>query len=35
MVNKRFITREDWSRVLERVFNIVYIHDEKYTGYVA
>lgn len=35
MVNKRFITREDWSRVLERDFNMVYINDGNYAGHVA
>ena len=35
MVNKRFITRDDWSRVLERDFNMVYIDDGQYAGHAG
>lgn len=35
MGHKRFITREDWSRVLERDFTMVYIDDGNYAGHVA
>ena len=35
MVNKRFITRDDWSRVLEREFNMMYIDDGQYAGHAG
>lgn len=35
MVNKRFFSRKDWSRVLAHDFHLVYINDGKYAGHVA
>ncbi|MEK4759763.1 DUF402 domain-containing protein [Viridibacillus sp. FSL E2-0187] len=35
MLKKRFVTREDWTRILEREFKQLYISDTTFSGNIA
>lgn len=35
MLKKRFVTREDWTRILEREFKQLYISDTSFSGYIS